>query len=174
MAGDCQGHPGQDGRHDISSSTKVCAYANRYTNAICFMVYIHLLYRAARLQHASSLPNAIKQRIAVETLQVWAPLSFQVGLSNHIPELEVHIHKPLICSSCHLSTLLTLCVFLCLYQVHSYVLLFPQSFHSFVTWFDAFRPTARKVLKQFRGHLKALLEGDAVLPSLASKVRTSL
>ena len=142
---------------------------------VLYVIYTTDINRAARLQHAGSLPNAIKQRIAVETLQVWAPLSFQVGLSNHIPELEVfmYIDRLHICFiSCPLTYPYTLCIFA--HQVHSYVLLFPQSFHSFVTWFDAFRPTARKVLRQFRGHLKALLEGDAVLPSLASKVCTNL
>ena len=82
-------------------------------HALCLC--IHLLYRAARLQHAGSLPNAIKQRIAVETLQVWAPLSFQVGLSNHIPELEVFMYIDClhICFiSCPLTYPYTLCIFM--------------------------------------------------------------
>lgn len=101
-----------------------------------------LSLRAARLQHAAALPNVVRQRIAVETLQVWAPLSFQVGLSAQVPELEVH----------------------------SYVLLFPQSFNSFLGWFDCFRPLARKLLRKFRDSLQGKLQTDPVLPSFATKV----
>jgi (p)ppGpp synthase/HD superfamily hydrolase len=101
-----------------------------------------LSLRAARLQFAAALPSVVRQRIAVETLQVWAPLSFQVGLSAQVPELEVH----------------------------SYVLLFPQSFNSFLGWFDCFRPLARKLLRKFRESLQVKLQTDLVLPSFASKV----
>ena len=31
-----------------------------------------------RLQHAGQFPLSVKQQLAVETLQLWAPLSFQV------------------------------------------------------------------------------------------------
>ena len=107
---------------------------------ICNNIYIYLCYR---LQHAGSLTNILKRQIAVETLQIWAPLSFQLGMAGQVPELEVH----------------------------SYVLLFPQSFQSFIGWYDRFRPLAKKVLRNFRNNLKLLLESDPRLPQLATNIK---
>ncbi len=42
------------------------------------VISLALSLRTARLQHSITLPNVIKHRVAVETLQIWAPLSFQV------------------------------------------------------------------------------------------------
>jgi (p)ppGpp synthase/HD superfamily hydrolase len=76
--------------------------------------------RATRLQFAGRLPPALRQQLAIETLQIWAPLSFEIGISSYTPELEVQ----------------------------SYVLLFPRSFGSFISWYGAFRPMAKRLLKQ--------------------------
>ena len=38
-----------------------------------------------RLQHAARFPVSIKQQLAVETLQLWAPLSYQVYTANIFP-----------------------------------------------------------------------------------------
>ena len=98
--------------------------------------------RATRLQHASRLTVPSRHRLAMETLQLWAPLSFQVGVSGSLPELEVH----------------------------SYVLLFPKSFASFINWYTAFRPIAKKLLTNFQVALETALREDPVIPHLASKV----
>ena len=80
---------------------------------------VSMALRAARLQHASSptlgnaytfsnlvpgysaastavsssslraMPLHLKHRLAVDSLQLWAPLAFQMGLGYSIPELEV-------------------------------------------------------------------------------------
>ena len=98
--------------------------------------------RSTRLQHASRLPTHLKQQLAIETLQLWAPLSYQVSLSSKTPELEVH----------------------------SYVLLFPQSFGSFINWYTQFRPSAKLLLRQFRNTLEMRLKGDEVMPRIATNV----
>ena len=87
------------------------------------ILIVSMALRAARLQHASSptlgngytfsnlvpgysaatssssssaaraMPLHLKHRLAVDSLQLWAPLSFQMGLGYSIPELEVtYIH----------------------------------------------------------------------------------
>lgn len=101
---------------------------------------IALSLRAARLQNlfvhqqakttdlrteSLSLPyhsRAWRQQLALETLQLFAPLSYQLQLASYTPELEIH----------------------------SYVHLFPQSFSSFVDWYTVFRPIARRVIDHFR------------------------
>lgn len=98
--------------------------------------------RATRLQHVTRKPVHLKHQLAVETLQLWAPLSFQVGVAAQMPELEVH----------------------------SYVLLFPRSFSSFVNWYTQLRPIAKRLLSNFRGELEKKLEMDALMPLLAAKV----
>jgi len=98
--------------------------------------------RATRLQHAARLSVPLKHQLGVETLQLWAPLSFQVGISSHLPELEVF----------------------------SYVLLFPRSFGNFISWYTQFRPIARKLLANFRRSLEHKLQHDAIMPLIAAKV----
>ena len=83
------------------------------------VLIVSMALRAARLQHASSptlgngytfsnlvpgysaatttssiraMPLHLKHRLAVDSLQLWAPLSFQMGLGYSIPELEVLIY----------------------------------------------------------------------------------
>ena len=54
--------------------------------------------RVARLQHAHHLPNAAKRALAAETLKVWAPLSFHVGLAAQVPgalPLSLYLVDPL-------------------------------------------------------------------------------
>ena len=103
---------------------------------------LSMALRATRLQHATQLPPSFRHRLAMETLQLWAPLSFQIGVSSSLPELEVH----------------------------SYVLLFPKSFNSFINWYTAFRPIAKKMLNNFQIALETALREDPVIPRLASKV----
>jgi (p)ppGpp synthase/HD superfamily hydrolase len=108
--------------------------------------------RVTRLQQALTagplyvprirLPDSAKQQLAMETLQLWAPLSFQVGLSAQLPELEVN----------------------------SYALLFPRSFRSFVDWYTQFRPAARALLRGFRSLLEEKLRNDELLPAVADGV----
>lgn len=98
--------------------------------------------RATRLQHASRLTPALRQQLAVETLQIWAPLSYEIGISSYTPELEVQ----------------------------SYVLLFPRSFGSFISWYGAFRPTAKILLKELRNEIEQNLKADDVLPVISSKI----
>jgi len=98
--------------------------------------------RATRLQHAGRLPPALRQQLAVETLQIWAPLSFEIGISSYTPELEVQ----------------------------SYVLLFPRSFGSFISWYGAFRPMAKRLLKELRTEIEQNLKADDVLPVISSKI----
>jgi hypothetical protein len=98
--------------------------------------------RATRLQHAALHPLYIKQQLAVETLQIWAPLSFQVGLSAQIPELEIH----------------------------SYVLLFPSSFGIFINWYGTFRPIAKSLIGSFRSALEKRFKRDSVMPLLSDGV----
>jgi len=98
--------------------------------------------RATRLQHAGRLSPALRQQLAVETLQIWAPLSFEIGISSYTPELEVQ----------------------------SYVLLFPRSFGSFISWYGAFRPTAKILLKELRNEIEQNLKADQVLPIISSKI----
>ena len=65
-----------------------------------------------RLQHAARFPVSIKQQLAVETLQLWAPLSYQVYTANifppppyppaptlHLPlhDIPPHPSPPLLC-----------------------------------------------------------------------------
>lgn len=60
-----------------------------------------LALRATRLQHAITLPNALKQRLAVETLQVWAPLSFQVLIMHcHNASNSLYTYFHVISSLC--------------------------------------------------------------------------
>ena len=98
--------------------------------------------RSTRLQHAIRLPAFLKQQLAIETLQLWAPLSFQVGLSAQVPELEVH----------------------------SYVLLFPRSFGSFIRWYGHVKPSAKSMLHKFRRQLERKLREDDLMPLLVDKV----
>ena len=100
--------------------------------------------RAARSTLAiQRAPNSALQQLAMETLQLWAPLSFQVGLSAQVPELEVH----------------------------SYLLLFPRSFGSFVDWYAQFRPMARALLKAFRDSLQRRFQRDSVMPLLSDGIK---
>jgi ppGpp synthetase/RelA/SpoT-type nucleotidyltranferase len=103
---------------------------------------LSMALRATRLQHANSLGLNSKHQLAMETLQLWAPLSFQIGVNTLMPELEVH----------------------------SYVLLFPKSFASFINWYTAFRPIAKKMLSNFQQSLEAALHNDPLIPRYASKV----
>lgn len=98
--------------------------------------------RITRLQNAKVLGPNLKNRLAMETLQLWAPISFQLGVNAKLPELEVH----------------------------SYVLLFPRSFSSFINWYTAFRPIAKKVLTKFQVDLEDSLLADPIIPRFASKV----
>ena len=107
------------------------------------VLVLAMTLRAARLQHVSTMPTVLRQQVAVETLQLWAPISFQLGISAQVPELEVH----------------------------SYVLLFPRSFDSFVTWYTQLNPIARRLLANFRAVLEERLRRDDLMPLLASSVR---
>ena len=105
---------------------------------------LSMALRTARLQHASrlGLPAHLKHQLAIDTLQLWAPLSFRAGLATKVPELEVH----------------------------SYVLLFPNSFGNFIDWYFALRPIARALLSNFRKRLEQRMHQDSLLSKLASKV----
>lgn len=81
--------------------------------------------RATRLQHANTLPVYARHQLAIDTLQLWAPLSFTLGVSNTISELEVH----------------------------SYVLMFPRSFGSFIDWYGSYKPLAKALIEIFRRDL---------------------
>jgi hypothetical protein len=98
--------------------------------------------RATRIQHVQRLPTYLRQQLAVETLQLWAPLSFQAGVAAQVPELEVH----------------------------SYVLLFPRSFNSFISWYTQLQPLARRLLSASRLELERRMQADELLPRLATRV----
>lgn len=98
--------------------------------------------RASRLQHSMRLRPHIKHRLALETLQLWSPLSYQLGISQHTPELEVH----------------------------SYVLLFPNSFGRFLGWYGNFRDIAKTFLFKFKSNLEEKLRSDEIMPKVSSKV----
>jgi ppGpp synthetase/RelA/SpoT-type nucleotidyltranferase len=99
--------------------------------------------RTTRLQHASRLTAAERQRLAVNTMQIFGPLSHQIGQASKFPELEVL----------------------------SYKFLLPQSFeYSFKPWYDHFRVVGKKILKKFKTNLKQNLENDLLMPCLARKV----
>ena len=44
---------------------------------------------ASSSSSSRAIPLHLKHRLAVDSLQLWAPLSFQMGLGYSIPELEV-------------------------------------------------------------------------------------
>jgi GTP diphosphokinase / guanosine-3',5'-bis(diphosphate) 3'-diphosphatase len=98
--------------------------------------------RATRLQHAFRMLPHKKHQLALETLQLWSPLSYQLGVSPHTPELEVH----------------------------SYVLLFPRSFGAFLTWYGSFRGIAKHLVASLRHELQEKLTRDEILPQIAKKV----
>lgn len=103
--------------------------------------------RTARLQHVamtSSLlfPKYLKHQLALESLQLWAPISHQFGLAKYNVELEVM----------------------------SYILLFPYSFGSFINWYNYFRPVAKKVISDFRKQLQEKIEEDSILQYHAKNV----
>jgi len=110
--------------------------------------------RSSRLMQASRIPSrrqlflgdgtsrAQRQQLALETLQLWAPLSFQMGMSAQLPELEVY----------------------------SYSQLFPRSFGSFLSWYGHFRPLARRLIRRFREDLEAALRRDPLVARSCSKV----
>ena len=99
-----------------------------------------MVIRATRLQHANRLPVYARHQLAVDTLQLWAPLSFQFGLSATMAELEVH----------------------------SYVLLFPRSFGTFIEWYGAYKPLAKLVIELFRQDILIALRND---PQVADRVK---
>jgi ppGpp synthetase/RelA/SpoT-type nucleotidyltranferase len=103
---------------------------------------LSMALRATRLQHTSALGVAAKHKLAMETLQLWAPISFQIGVASLVPELEVH----------------------------SYVLLFPKSFASFINWYTQFRPIARKILAKFRRDVEDIVKADTELARMASRI----
>jgi hypothetical protein len=78
------------------------------------------------------MAKALRQQLALETLQIWSPLSYQLQLATYLPELEIY----------------------------SYVHLFPNAFSSFLTWYSYFRPLARHVIYQFRDILVKELKQD--------------
>eukprot|EP01039_Chlorochromonas_danica_P008450 gene8450-9316_t len=79
--------------------------------------------------------RAEKQQLAMESLQLWAPLAYQVEAAAATAELEAH----------------------------AYMLLFPSSFSSFLSWYSALRPLALRALASLRADSEALLAGDALL-----------
>lgn len=103
---------------------------------------IALSLRAARLSSSRALPAARRQALALDTLQVWAPLTFQLGVHSELAELELD----------------------------SYILLFPRSFGSFVTWYLGFKPAAKVLLEQLREELEARLAADHDLVSVCDAV----
>jgi hypothetical protein len=98
--------------------------------------------RATRLQHSSNLPVHARHQLAIDTLQVWAPLSFQLDMSASIAELEVH----------------------------SYVLLFPRSFGTFIDWYGAYRPLAEKMIEIFKRDLLNVLRNSSEVSGVIKKV----
>lgn len=103
---------------------------------------VALSLRAARLSRTSILPAARQQALALDTLQVWAPLTFQLGVHSELSELELH----------------------------SYILLYPRSFGSFVSWYQGFKPAAKTLLNQFRLELEGRFSNDKQLVSLCDSV----
>ena len=103
-----------------------------------------LALRVARLQLAfqARISAPLRQQLAVDTIQLWAPLAHQAGLARLAPDLELH----------------------------SFVLLFPKSFDTFIDWYAAVRPVARSVLQSLRRTLQSKLSRDGSLVRLASQV----
>eukprot|EP01036_Dinobryon_divergens_P027083 gene27083-35797_t len=91
---------------------------------------------------SAKMSLAARQQLALETLQLWSPLSFQLGLSSQIPELEVY----------------------------SYVHLFPRSFGSFISWYSMFRPLARQLIGCFREDIERMVRGDPLILATCAKV----
>jgi GTP pyrophosphokinase len=98
--------------------------------------------RATRLQHAHRLPIFARHQLAVDTLQLWAPLSFHLGTAGYLSELEVH----------------------------SYVLLFPRSFGAFIDWYGAYRPLAKIAVELFRQDIESLLKSTPGVSESIRKV----
>lgn len=98
--------------------------------------------RATRLQHAANLPVYARHQLAIDTLQLWAPLSFQYGVANVISELEVH----------------------------SYVLLFPRSFGLFIDWYSKYRPFARALIALFGKDILSVLRISSEAQRLISSI----
>ena len=101
-----------------------------------------MVIRATRLQHANRLPVYARHQLAVDTLQLWAPLSFQFGLSATMAELEVH----------------------------SYVLLFPRSFGTFIEWYGAYKPLAKLVIELFRQDILTALKNDSIVANKIKRI----
>lgn len=103
-----------------------------------------LSIRSARLQNLDSLPinRFWRQQLALETIQVWSPISYQLELAPYTPELEIH----------------------------SYVHLFPTSFAEFLSWYNNFRPLARKVIETFNQQFSARVRENGMLREYCSKI----
>lgn len=121
--------------------------------------------RSTRLQHAIHLPHHIKHQLALETLQLWSPLSYQMGLASQTPELEIHRFTSDLKVSLPLVILIYMSIFL-----SSYVLLFPRSFGSFLGWYGSFKSIASGILKLYRNDLETRLRKDHLMPVVTKKV----
>ena len=97
---------------------------------------IHLLpqrgQRPRQRQRRRWLPPSVRHRLALDTLQLWTPLSFRLALAKVTPELEWH----------------------------AYGLLFPTSFDAFVRWYQAFLPVGHQVMHAFRQAVESALRHD--------------
>eukprot|EP01038_Epipyxis_sp_PR26KG_P014711 gene14711-19774_t len=124
----------------VDSLRKLIATNSNYNRDV---IGLALAMRSVRLQLSSKrLPNYARQQLAIDSIQLWAPLSYQLGLSNYIPELEIH----------------------------SFIQLFPRSFGTFVIWYDSFKPFARHLLKLFKLDLENKLRSNKNIAYLCDRV----
>lgn len=103
---------------------------------------LSLAIRTVRLKYLSKKPIHIRHQIALETLQLWGPLSFQIGYANNIPELEIY----------------------------SYIQLFTKSFSSFINWYTIFQPIGKKLINNFCMKLENKLSKHKKLSLIFSKI----
>lgn len=103
---------------------------------------LSLAIRTVRLKYLYKKPIHIRHQIALETLQLWGPLSFQIGYGNNIPELEIY----------------------------SYIQLFTKSFSSFINWYTIFQPIGKKLINNFCMKLENKLSKQKKLSLIFSKI----
>lgn len=103
---------------------------------------LSLAIRTVRLKYLYKKPMHIRHQIALETLQLWGPLSFQIGYANSIPELEIY----------------------------SYIQLFTKSFSSFINWYTIFQPIGKKLINNFCLKLENKLSKQKKLSFIFSKI----
>jgi (p)ppGpp synthase/HD superfamily hydrolase len=105
---------------------------------------VSLALRIARLQSLSYSKDskASRQQLAMESLQLWAPLSYQLELSSFTPELELQ----------------------------SYMQLFPTSFQSFTSWYSLLHSPAQHLMTRFRSQLLESIDSDVLLAKTCEQV----